>query len=486
MPDPKPTLLSSVRMRLDSWKSTLTGLGTIRDKLTSLTFDRSHMEISDDELEALFDGDDMAALCATAAPDHMLRQGFSVKTGAPDVDETMNDTLEKLGVLAKVQEALVWENVFGGAAIIVGCDDGLPMDQPLNLDSLRSVRYLNVLDKRDLWPTKYFNDPLGPNYGDPEVFEIRPTTRVATLKPIVGQRVHVSRMVIFPGLLASARTKRDNKSWGNSRLRRTYVPLRIFGANWTSASHLLQDASQGVFKLKNLIQMISSPDGKEALQTRMEVVDMGRSVARSLMLDADAESFERKDTTFTGLPEMLDRTAQRLSSASRVPVSLLMGREPAGLNSTGDAETRGWYDTLGAERTQRVVPRMKQLIRLVFHSRLGPTGGVEPKGWDLTFPSFWQPLPDEQADIELKHAQSDQIRIASGVFTPEEVSIARYTQDGYQNDISVAIAKSNDALARAATVEASAAALTSDPLAPRPPAPQIDPQQQPPLPVAAE
>lgn len=442
----KPGAAARLVARLDNWMSSLTGLGTMRDKLRSVRFNRRGREISDDELEALFDEDDMAAMLVVAAPEHMFRQGYAVKTGNPLEERNITEYNERYQVTQRFFEALVWEAVFGGSAIIMGADDGLPMDMPLNLDSLRAIRYINTLDCRDLRPVSYFTDPLAPSYGEPEVYEIITNYRTQQLPTHRNPRIHVSRMIIFPGLLSTARQRRENFGWGNSKLRRSYEPLRVFSANWISATHLLQDASQGVFKVKNLLQIITG-GGEEAMHTRMELLDMGRSVARAIMLDADMEDFNRVATSFAELPAMLDRTAQRLAASGRIPVSILMGREPAGMNATGELEVRGWYDTVASDRTQRLIPKMKQFYRVMFRAKDGPTRGVEPQSWDIEFPSLWQPLPSEQADIELKHAQTDALRIQSQVCQPEQIALARFTSDGYQDDISQSIAKTNELLA---------------------------------------
>jgi phage-related protein (TIGR01555 family) len=456
-------IATKVRARVDSWRNALTGLGGLRDKATHTRFERRGI-LGDETLEALFDFDDLAHTIAEAPPKAMLRNGIKVRISENSEAETATaEALRVLEVVPRFLDALILERTYGGAAVFVGADDAQNIAESLNLATLRRVEFLLAIDRRDLRPVAWESNPYASNFGKPTVYELGHTHRTAGAAIAVGSavRVHASRLVVFEGERASASLRRERQGWGQSSIDRAHTALRTFSANWTSIENLISDASQGVFKVKGLIDMLTS-GGKEALLARMEVVDLSRSVARSLLLDSDEESFERKDTSMSGLPELLDRSAQRLSAAARIPVSILLGREPAGLNATGEMDVRSWYDSLGAEREDRLRPRLEELIRLVFLSREGPTRGVEPVGWTLEFADLWTPTPSERADLELKHAQADQIRIASGVLTPEEVALARYKPEGYQDEMSI------DASYHAPAVEAFAALAASgtDPLPP--------------------
>lgn len=98
----------------------------------------------------------------------------------------------------------------------------------------------------------------------------------------------------------------------------------------------MTDAAQGVFKLKGLHSAVASNRNDELLK-RMELVDMSRSISRSILLDAEDEDFRRDSYSFAGVPEVLEKMMLRLASAARLPVSLLMGQSPAGMNATGKA-----------------------------------------------------------------------------------------------------------------------------------------------------
>lgn len=477
------TILGNIRTRLDSWKSALTGLGTRRDKLTSFRFERGE-PIPDEVLEGLYIEDDSAAKICESRPKRMLRGRLGIHVEGekgPDIATAIGEQLKDLKAREALLKAMIWENVFGGGAVFIGAVDGRNVNEPLDLDNVEAVRFLNVLDKRDLIPWTWYTDPLAGKLGEVATYKLQrlmlpgmqaqeERERKHRTQPLI--EIHASRLLVFDGLPVTWREKIRNRGWGASRLARAYRALQIFNANWASVGHILQDASQGVFKMEGLIDMIASGN-KQQLLDRMELVDEARSVARALLLDAEMESFERKDTTMSGLPEVLDRTAQRLASAAETPVTLFFGREPSGLNATGDADFRGWYDTIAAERDETLLPAVEYLVKILFRAKEGPTGGKEPDSWSVVFPPLWTPTAKEEAEIQNIHAQADNLRIQSGVLTAEEVAISRYRPEGYSNEIRIDLGPRKEALkAYEQQLASGEGDLPAIPTVPNPPTPK--------------
>src|SRR5690606_19445354 len=158
----------------------------------------------------------------------------------------------------------------------------------------------------------------------------------------------------------------------------------------------LQDFSQAVFKIKGLINMIAQND-PSILEARMEAVDMARSVARAILVDADGEGFSIVERQLSGVPNVVNHVWLRLAAAARRPVALLMGQSPPGLATTGSMEIRSWYDQIQTYRETELEPVILYLLELV-------TG---QGGWVIEWPSLWQMTPMEQADHRLKVAQAD-------------------------------------------------------------------------------
>lgn len=349
-----------------------------------------------------------------------------------ELSEQMNSQMDDLGVLDKVGDALKAERGYGGSALFPGIIDGVKdLSKPLNYDRIKSVDWLDVLTPLELVPYQWYDDATQANYGQPELYFMQRIS-IGNIGSTARIPIHESRLIRFPGLVVSRRQLREHWGWGDSVLVRMMEVLRDFQTSWQGAAHLMQDFSQGVMSIQGLAASFASGDPADAnlLQTRAAAVDQGRSIARMIIMDAE-EKFERQATPISGMPDMLDRFCNRLAAAAHMPVTLLMGQAPAGLNATGASDIRSWYDNVGANRERQLKPRLTTLAKMLFAAKEGPTGGEEPEHWTWKFGSLWQPTELEEAQRRYAVAQADALYITAGVLIPEEVAISRYGGDAY-------------------------------------------------------
>lgn len=485
--------------KIDSFESVFTGLGTSRDKVRS-SLPRQQPLLDVETLEGLYHDNDIAARIVETIPQEALRQGFRIvvppdedaESGTDeeggDIGQLMGDALDVIETVDRYIEGWTWGRLYGGGAILIGADDGVEQEglkEPLNEAKLQRISYLTTLDRRSLTPGSYYTDPTHPRFGRPSTYRLYPQGYAIASTALMGIEVHETRMILWDGVRASRRRRTQNDSWDFPVLQRVFPVLQQFTVAWQAVAHLMVDASQGVMKIKNLIGMIAGQQ-KDELQTRMELVDISRSVARAIMLDADKEDFERKATPMTGLPDVMDRLVYRLAGAARMPATVLMGMSPGGLNATGESDMRWWYDSIKAEQENRLRPRLERLIHLLFVAKEGPTRGIEPDSWEIVFPPLWQSTRGEQAEERLKVAQTDLIYFDMGALTPEEIASNRFGADGWSPETMVDLELRKQIIA----IEAKAAlARTKEPPRPAPvpapvpppapagPPPQEDPEE---------
>ncbi len=401
-------------LRSDSWENFWTGIGTGRDKTEAGTF-YENTRLTDAELSALYHHDDIAGRVVDIIPREMLRQGFVITCQDPKAAKDVGDKTKALGALDQVKMAFTWGRCFGGALLLVGADDGQDPIQPLDMSRIRSLTFLHIYDRRYAWPATWYENPRNPKYGQPKTY------RLTNYRTGGISVVHESRVIRFDGAPTGDLEKYRNDGWDFSVLQRPYPAIRQFSNVYKSAELLMADASQGVFKLRGLLQMIAGGNLKD-LQTRAQLLDMSRSVARSVMLDADGgEDFTKVATSFAGIGDMLDRSANRTAAATGIPVTLLMGQAPAGLNATGASDIRVWYDNVQADREQDLKPRLECLVKTIAASlRYGD------RQFQITFPPLWQETPKEKADREQVEATTAGVWITNEVLTPEAVAIAKF------------------------------------------------------------
>jgi hypothetical protein len=451
----------ALRLVQDNWQNVFTGLGTARDKTQFGRF-VSLAEITETELTALYHQDDVARRVVALKPQEMMRRGFCITVKEDtDTSTAIGQKLRELKAAVRIRDAKIWGRLYGGAVVVVGADDGQPADQPLREEAIKSVRWLHTIDKRWLVPDTYFEDPLRDAlFGEPQTFRIVP--RRASQASADLQVIHRSRLLVFGGAHTSDEERDRLGGWDHSVLNSVYNVLRAFNDVWASSQYMMSEASQGVFKIAGLMSMIAGGQ-KEELQTRMQLVDMSKSVARSLLLDADnGEEYSREGSTFTDASSMLDRWMQRLAAAAEVPVTILMGRSPAGMNATGESDFRWFYDSIETAQENELEPEIEKLVRMLFLAKDGPTGGQVPETWEIKWKPLWRPTPKEQADIEKTTAEKDKLYVEAEVLLPEEVATSRFRSDGWNPDTQI------DRDVRETMLEAELAALEEEAKTPKP------------------
>lgn len=463
----------------DGWANSLTGIGSkYRDKRLQNDFCIDDRVYDRTFQETMWEGDDMAARIVEMVPDEMMRNGFELQiknpqpkgrdkkanvtdalgapaaalqppTKPPGIINTNDQTTKKLAedVMTRVEELAIAENMlqslyaeraYGGAAMLLGIDDGQSPDKPLDLDNIKSFSWINTLTPRELRAWKYYDNPYKPNYGKPELYQIQASgveTMSETLELTGSSKfslVHESRLIVFPGVVVSAQHRLRRYGWGNSVFARVMQVIADFQGAYSGAAHLTVDFAQAVFKIKGLAEMMAG-DNDDAVRNRALAIDMSRSLAKAILIDSE-EEFERKPTPLSGLADMLMRFEHRLAAAADMPVTLLMGASPAGLNATGDSDIRFFYDRIKARQNKFLLPRIERLLRLIMLSQDGPTKGVEPEDWKVQFCSLWQLSDTEQAANRKTQADADCAYIAAGVLTPEEVAASRFGGTKYSTE----------------------------------------------------
>jgi phage-related protein (TIGR01555 family) len=428
-----------VRSIEDGWENVYTGprpslagtsAGALGSALTSMT-----QEVA----QEMWQGDDVLARAVeTPAERDALREGFSVKVeGDRDLLRGAGERPPHALVPRRsCMEAMNYARAFGGAGIIAGPMDGsVDLEKPLKerADLVKS-RSSPCRSPRELIPETWYGDPTKVGrYGLVSKYRLcpldTPPEAVSTM-PLI----HESRIIRVDGVRTSRSARFRNSAhpgWDDSIFVRLAQIAADFQHAWQGAAILLQDFATPTLKIKHLAQVLGGKNGSAKMADRAAAVEMCRSIARVVIVDADGEDYKRETVTVTGLAEMLDKLAVRYAAALGWPVAFVMGQAPAGLNATGASDIRFFYDQMKSVQRRTVTPILRALTRwLMFADGKNP----DEIKWKPAFPPLWQMTDLEKADLRLKQAQVDKLEIDSNMITPEEAAKSRHGADGYSTE----------------------------------------------------
>jgi hypothetical protein len=236
----------------DAWSNVTTGVGGPKDKSSGFTFTSQYVGDAWFLLEDLYEQDHIAGRIVDALPDAVFAEGFSFECSDQSAKEDILDAIESLEVEDKIDQAMRWERLHGGAAIFLGVNDGQRFDKPLDENNVKELLYLHVFDQWEMTPHAYYTNPMDRKFGKPSHYRVHPSD--VTVHPaVMGVVVHESRFIKFPGQLTTKRKFVENLYWGQSVLVRSYTAIKQYGGAMASVLALMSDASQGVYKIKGPI-----------------------------------------------------------------------------------------------------------------------------------------------------------------------------------------------------------------------------------------
>ncbi len=129
----------------------------------------------------------------------------------------------------------------------------------------------------------------------------------------------------------------------------------------------MHEAKVDVVTVPGLSEHLSNAATTAQLSQRFAYAATMKSI-NNLLLLGDGETWARERVDFGGLPELVRTFLQVAAGAADVPVTRLLGQSPAGLSSTGDSDTRNYYDMIAARQELDLRPQLERIDALVLRS----------------------------------------------------------------------------------------------------------------------
>lgn len=330
-------------------------------------------------------------------PDDMCRKWFTLLgTAGPEKLRRLERAQADTALRESVNEGLRWGRLYGGAAGLImlrGQEEML--DQPLDLETILPGTFqgLYVLDR---WCGIAPGQRLvydGRGRMTPEYYAITGENGIP------AARVHHSRIVRFLGRELPYLERIAAQYWGESEVEALYQDVVKHNNVAANMAALTFRANVDTMEVQNLDQLFSLSSGE--MQRRFWNTMQAQSVVQSnfgTRLVNKGDQIKNTQYTFTGLREVHEAMCLDLSGASRIPMTKLFGRSPAGMNATGESDLKNYYDYVDTLREGTLRPILQQLLPVLAMS----VWGEVPEGLEISFPPLWTPTAKELAEIAEK------------------------------------------------------------------------------------
>lgn len=414
-------------LRQDGYTNLLNKYGTAQDNSMAYSYEQEPITI-DMELIRLYEGNGLFSKIIDRPAEEAVKHGLDIDYGDDKIAEYVEEKLDELDFEDKFATAEKWARLYGGSIIVMLCDDGGSLEDPLDFDKVKSIEELRVFERaivqedyQGLYQSKMIFKNSDLPIGQPEYYRIN---------SIYGSfAVHYTRCLIFRnGRLPEQTTNSVYRHWGMPEHVKIKQALRECMTSHSNGTKLLERSVQAIYKMKHLAQLLSSDEGEGKVLQRLQVIDMARGILNSMAIDADGEDYDFKTLQMAGVKDVIDTTCNMLSAVTNIPQTILFGRSPAGMNSTGDSDFENYYNMVENIQKQNMKANARTVIDLILRQGFLNGDISDIPRFKVKFAALWSLSDAEQADIEQKKAQTAQIKaqtaqayIDAGVLDPTEV-----------------------------------------------------------------
>jgi len=281
--------------------------------------------------------------------------------------------------------------------------------QKVKRGSLKGIRSVDPLW---VYPQHYnTNDPLAPDWYKPQSWFV------------MGGAVHASRLLTIvarevPDILKSA------YSFGGLSLTQMAQP---YVDNWLrtrqDVSNIVHAFTVWVLKTNLQTGLMGGPTASGGmsdgggLDARLTLFNMLRDNLGVMAISKDDEDFANVSANLGTLDKLQAQAQEQMASVASIPLVKLLGVTPSGLNASSDGEIRVFYDTIHAAQEDHIRDPLQTVIDIV---QLSECGDIDPS-IRFGFEPLWAMSERERAEVEKLEAETDQVRVDSGVLSPIEV-----------------------------------------------------------------
>lgn len=282
----------------------------------------------------------------------------------------MQAYLRRDGTWQKVQQALFWKRLFGGAGIVIM--DGRDPSTPLRLEDINQDTPLDfyVTDNWELSGT----DTNAAQLNTVDWLSETPFT-------LRGYAIHKSRVILFKGKEFAPLYRSLGRGWGMSILEPLVRTLNKGIKNENVIFELLDESKMDIFSFFGLNDAMQDEHATDAITKRVQYASMVKNYMKALLLDSE-DTYQQKQIHFNGLADLKVDSRVDMAADARITMNKLYGTSPAGFNS-GEADRETYADTVEAEVRIPTEPAVVRILEVVGRKVLGKT---------LDFDVEWKPL----------------------------------------------------------------------------------------------
>lgn len=360
----------------------------------------------------------------------MTRKWIKLKsTGEGDKSDRIQgieEELRRFNIKELFRTASMYDGFYGlGQLFIEIRGQSKELDAPLEIASQTIERdsLLGFTPIEPMWVTPLVwnsNDATRPDFYVPEAWSI------------LGKKVHNTRLLSFmsrpvPQIIRPA------YNMGGISLTQLIEP---YVTRWLktvdAVNRLINNFS--IIVLQTDMSAVLAGGGTDAygsLIDRLKFFTQQRNNQGVFLTDKASEQLEQLSVQLSGLSELQAQAQEHMAAPTHLPLVVLTGITPAGLNASSESELQVFYDWIHSQQECLFRPHLETILRIV---QLNRWGNIDK---EITFEFEQLKELDGRAAAEVRKMAADAGAeyIDRGVILPEEERqrLATDPESGYTN-----------------------------------------------------
>ncbi|WWQ13009.1 portal protein [Ralstonia phage PQ43W] len=328
----------------------------------------------------------------------------------PAVLAEIEAELKRIDLSSVIRQVVIHDQSFGGAHVLFKLkDDESFRDTPLVLrrNTVRKGAFegLRIVEPYWVSPNAYNSiDPSAADFYKPSSWFM------------IGTQVHATRLrtIISRPVPDMLKPSYSFRGVSMTQLAMPYVD------NWLRTRQSVSDTVKqfSVSGVKTDLQQALLPGAQSDLTNRANLINAYRDNRNLLLLDMATEEFFQVNTPLAGLSDLQAQAQEQMSAVCHIPLVVLLGITPTGLNASSEGEIRVFYDYVKGYQKNVLLSLMTDVLRIVQLSLFGEVD--DHITWE------WTPLlemtPKEEGEIHKANADTDAIYIENGVISAQQVA----------------------------------------------------------------
>lgn len=316
-------------------------------------------------------------------PNTAMREGWRVTITDPDVEDkgAISDKIaayeKRLALPVHCARAMIRGRQYSEAMVVLGIDDGRPMSEPVDVTSIRSIKWAAVIDVRYYQPADLYQAD-NENFTRVRTFRItgvngfledglrsgpNSLSFTSTTLPWEGHAtsgeliVHRDRVMHFPTIdyLPLLETLQDS--------------LGAYFETMSGIRTAARESSTVVYKVADWVRKMWSENAPLA-QQHMSLIDRAKSSMNAWVIDKDKESVEITSRSLGGVADLANPVMVWLCAALGIPVTQFWGVSPGGFGK-GESEMLTFHQEVRAYFAWAAEPEINRVAGYILAAQDG-------------------------------------------------------------------------------------------------------------------